>query len=74
MATTTAKDRTLAELQGTGGKVELEADGGMVRASLTARAFSTGSIGYGWQGKVEGTDGRRFQVNITAVLIGSKDL
>lgn len=56
-----------------GAKVALIADGGEVTAHLSRRAAQTGSIGYGWNGKVEGADGRRYQASIQLTLIGSKD-
>lgn len=52
--------------------ITLEIDGGTVRQSMARRTFNSGSIGYSTQAKVSGSDGRRFQVNVNAVLIGSK--
>lgn len=52
--------------------VQLHVDTGAVTTPMAARRFSTGSAGFSWQGKVQGAEGRRYQVNVTAVLIGSK--
>jgi len=50
----------------------IEVDGGAATAPLKAREFSTGSKGFSGQLKVDGTDGRRYQVSVNVVLIGSK--
>lgn len=63
----------LDTLQTIPAKVALDLDGATLTVTPAAREFSTGSKGYSWQGKVEGQDGRRYQVNITAVVINSKD-
>ncbi|MCP2341142.1 hypothetical protein [Actinomadura rupiterrae] len=44
----------------------------MVKASLAAKAFRTGSTGFFATGKIE-VGGRRYQAQVMAVLIGSKD-
>ena len=61
----------MATEQGTA-TITLDVDGGSVGATLKPRTFSTGSTGYSGQLKVEGTDGRRYQVSVNVVLIGSK--
>lgn len=66
------RDEVLAAIAAEAASLALTVDGGSVTVPLTARRFSTGSAGYHWQGKVDGQDGRRYQVNITATLIGSK--
>ena len=43
----------------------------LVTLELDAKIFSTGSRGYRGQGKVQ-MDGKRFQVQVQAVEIGSK--
>ena len=55
-----------------GASVKLVLDGGEVLFPMDARAFSSGSIGYWAGGKLQGEDGRKYQVNMTAVLIGSR--
>ena len=55
-----------------GARIMLVVDGAEVAFNLVAREFSTGSIGYHTQGKLEGETGRRYQLNVTATLIGSK--
>lgn len=60
-----------------GAQVALALDGAKLTLNMARRddgtaRFSSGSAGYHAQGKAEGADGRRYQVNITAVLIGSK--
>ena len=55
-----------------GARLLMDLDGGKATFNLSRKVFSTGSLGYHSQGKVEGTDGRRYQVNVTATLIGSK--
>lgn len=51
---------------------QLTLDGATVSPTMLAKEFSTGSKGFSWQGKVDGQDGRRYQVNVQAILIGSK--
>lgn len=65
-------DKLLDALQSAGARLALDVDGGSVSAPLRARRFSTGSAGFHWQGKVEGSAGRRYQVNVTVTLIGSR--
>lgn len=67
---TVATDRVKALPDGA--TLRIVVDGAEVALNLTPREFSTGSIGYHTQGKVEGQGGRRYQVNFTATLIGSK--
>jgi hypothetical protein len=60
-----------------GASITLVLDGAQSPMALNRRddstsRFSTGSAGYHGTGKVEGADGRRYQVNVTATLIGSK--
>lgn len=55
-----------------GGSVTLKLDGAEVTMPLDPRTFSSGSVGFYQQGKVQGSDGRRYQVGVTATLIGSK--
>lgn len=55
-----------------GARLALDVDGGKSTLNLTRKAFSTGSIGFHGQGKVDGADGRRYQVNVSVTLIGSK--
>jgi hypothetical protein len=51
----------------------LDVDGGTLTAPLKERTFSTGSTGFSGNGlKLNGTDGRRYQVSVNVVLIGSK--
>ena len=64
------KDRAAA--LPSGATVRIMLDGAEVQVPLNAREFSTGSVGYHAQGKVDGADGRRYQLGITATLIGSK--
>ena len=53
-------------------KVTIEVAGRTATIIADAKQFKTGSRGFYGQGKVEGTDGRRFQVSINIVEIGSK--
>jgi len=53
-------------------KVTIEVAGRSATIVADAKQFRTGSRGFYGQGKVEGTDGRRFQVSINIVEIGSK--
>lgn len=63
-----------------GASIRLVVDGSEMTLPLTARddrtggrgRFSSGSAGYHGQTKVDAADGRRYQVGITATLIGSK--
>ena len=52
---------------------ELKSDDGKVLATMTAspKEFKTGSRGFHGQGKIE-IDGKRYQVQIQLVEIGSK--
>jgi hypothetical protein len=52
--------------------VTIEVAGRTATIVADAKQFRTGSRGFYGQGKVEGTDGRRFQVSINIVEIGSK--
>ena len=53
-------------------KVMVEVVGGSETIVAEPKEFRTGSRGFYGQGKIQGTDGRRFQVNISIVEIGSK--
>jgi len=53
-------------------KVTIEVAGRTATIIADAKQFKTGSRGFYGQGKVEGTDGRRFQVSVNIVEIGSK--
>jgi len=60
-----------------GASIVLNVDGAQGTISMARRddgthRFSTGSAGYFGIAKLEGQDGRRYQVNVTATLIGSK--
>lgn len=68
----TTKESTTTEAAAPQAKIALEVDGGTVGAGLKPRTFSTGSTGFSGQLKVEGQDGRRYQVSVNVVLIGSK--
>lgn len=61
----------LAELP-EGATVVVKLDGAEATVPVEARQFKTGSVGYFVQGKVAGAKGRRYQLNLTATLIGSK--
>lgn len=67
-----ATDKLLDTLTANAASASLTLDGASITPTLNPRRFSTGSAGYSWQGKVEGADGRRYQVSVQAVLIGSK--
>ena len=54
------------------GTAKLAVDGSEVQIPLNPKTFSTGSVGLFWQGKVDGSDGRRYQTQVTLTLIGSK--
>lgn len=58
--------------EGTEARMTLEVDGGGSTVPLKARTFSTGSVGFSGQTKVDGEDGRRYQVSVNVILIGSK--
>lgn len=68
-----ATDKLLEALQAEAATAQLSVDGSSISPTLAPRRFSTGSAGYSWQGKVEGQDGRRYQANVTLVVIGSKN-
>lgn len=53
-------------------KVTVEVAGGTGTIIAEPKDFRTGSRGFYGQGKIQGTDGRRFQVSINIVEIGSK--
>jgi hypothetical protein len=53
-------------------KVTIEVAGGTGTIMAEPKDFRTGSRGFYGQGKIQGTDGRRFQVGINIVEIGSK--
>jgi hypothetical protein len=53
-------------------KVIIEVAGAKATIVADAKQFKTGSRGFYEQGKVEGTDGRRFQISVNIVEIGSK--
>ncbi len=53
-------------------KVTIEVAGATETIIAEVKQFKTGSRGYYGQGKVQAADGRRFQVSINIVEIGSK--
>ncbi len=53
-----------------GASIRLVLDGGEAMFPLDARWFSSGRIGYWAGGKLLGTDGRKYQVNFNATVIG----
>lgn len=53
-------------------KVTVEVAGGVETFVAEPKQFKTGSRGFYGQGKVQATDGRRYQVSINIVEIGSK--
>ncbi len=53
-------------------KITVEVPGGTGTFLAEPRTFKTGSRGFYGQGKIQGADGRRFQVSINIVEIGSK--
>jgi len=61
-----------AKTEPTQGSVALKVDGAEMTVPIGAKQFASGSRGYFWQGKVEGSDGRRYQTQVSLVLIGSK--
>lgn len=54
-------------------KVTIEVAGTIETIFAAPKQFRTGSSGFYGQGKVKAADGRRFQVTINIVEIGSKD-
>lgn len=54
-------------------KVTIEVAGAVEAIFAAPKQFSTGSRGFYGQGKVKTPDGRRFQVTINIVEIGSKE-
>lgn len=72
MSNTVANAGERASVLPDGAQVALKLDGAAATLQLGARAFGTGSIGYHAQGKLDGADGRRYQVGVTVTLIGSK--
>ena len=67
MASTNPLD-TLPE----GASLRIVVDGAEITVPLNRKQFSTGSLGYHAQGKVDGADGRRYQMGVNLTLIGSK--
>lgn len=55
-------------------RVTIEVAGATATIFAEPKQFRTGSHGFYGQGKVKTTDGRRFQVSINIVEIGSKDM
>lgn len=53
-------------------KVTIEVGGRVATITAEAKQFKTGSRGFYGQGKIEDSDGRRFQVTVNIVEIGSK--
>jgi hypothetical protein len=53
-------------------KVTVEVAGATGTIVADAKQFKTGSRGFYGQGKVQAPDGRRFQVSVNVVEIGSK--
>jgi hypothetical protein len=53
-------------------RVTVEVAGGTATIAADPKQFKTGSRGFYGQGKVQGADGRRFQVTVNIVEIGSK--
>ena len=53
-------------------KVTIEVAGATQTISAESKQFRTGSRGFYGQGKIQASDGRRFQVTINIVEIGSK--
>ncbi len=53
-------------------KVTIEIGGAVGTILAEPKQFKTGSRGFYGQGKLEANDGRRFQVSINIVEIGSK--
>lgn len=63
------KDRTAALSPG---RVVLTIDGAEVPLVMNPKEFGTGSFGFHAQGKLDGQEGRRYQVSAQAIVIGSK--
>lgn len=53
-------------------KVIVEVAGGAGTVVAERKQFKTGSRGFYGQGKIKATDGRRFQISVNIVEIGSK--
>lgn len=53
-------------------KITIEVAGGVSTIVAEPKEFKTGSRGFYGQGKVQAADGRRFQVNVNIVEIGTK--
>lgn len=53
-------------------KVKIEINGVTQEFELSAKTFKTGSTGFHAMGKLKVSDTERYQLNILAVLIGSK--
>jgi hypothetical protein len=53
-------------------KVRVEIGGGTIEIVAEPKQFKTGSRGFYGQGKLQAGDGRRFQIGINIVEIGSK--
>ncbi len=53
-------------------KVTIEVGGRVETIIAEAKQFKTGSRGFYGQGKIKDSDGRRFQVTVNIVEIGSK--
>lgn len=49
-------------------KITVEVAGGTATLLAEPRTFKTSSRGFYGQGKVQGTDGRRFQVSLNAAV------
>lgn len=54
-------------------RVTVEVAGGTGAIVAEPKQFKTGSTGFYGQGKVKAIDGRRFQVSVNIVEIGSKN-
>jgi len=53
-------------------KATVEVAGGVGTIVAEPKQFKTGSRGFYGQGKVQASDGRRYQISINIVEIGSK--
>jgi hypothetical protein len=53
-------------------KITIEVAGGAETIVAEPKQFKTGSRGFYGQGKVQASDGRRYQVSVNIVEIGSK--
>ena len=79
MAAKSARDKAQDTLRAAGPGITIRLNGTERTEALTAKLFSTGSVGGHWQGKLEtgltNPDGTpmRLQVNITATIIDSKE-